>query len=304
MENSASNIEAGGQFRARIDGYFYNALFDDPAMHNGEEGDVYVQNLIREFDDGSRTASCGIDQCTNATCSTSTLLLFQNYTSMIEADTEYTLSIERTDDGRIICKLDDETQEYTILTNIYPAAVPFRRLYTRTQDANGNVSALFDDVYTDNEQPTADAGDNVTVDGGDEVTLTGMGSDNDSGIIAYMWRQTSGPDVTLTTAGAASIARGMPDNTVVVRTDSSTSVTSFTAPDVDRDEELNFELTVIDSDGGSSTDTVTVNVDDGGGGGGCTLGGDGSRDSTLLLILALLSLVHLYRRRSGITRHD
>jgi len=37
--------------------------------------------------------------------------------------------------------------------------------------------------------------------------------------------------------------------------------------------------------------------------GGCTLGGGDSKDTTLLLVLALLSLLHFYRRRPGVSRN-
>ena len=91
-----------------------------------------------------------------------------------------------------------------------------------------------------NTPPVADAGRDQTVDANTPVTLLGSGSDADGTIVSYRWRQTSGTPVALSGA--------------------STQTASFTAPDVDSDEELVFELTVTDDGGASDVDTVTVTV--------------------------------------------
>ncbi len=90
--------------------------------------------------------------------------------------------------------------------------------------------------------PVADAGpDQIIEDGGIEVTLDGSDSaDSDGTIVAYLWQQTDGPDVTLS------------DDTAVSPT--------FTAPDEDGPVSLTFELTVTDNDGLTDTDTCTVIV--------------------------------------------
>ena len=91
-----------------------------------------------------------------------------------------------------------------------------------------------------NTPPLADAGRDRTVDTETEVTLSGSGSDLDGTIVSYRWTQTSGTPVALSGA--------------------STRTASFTAPDVDADEELVFELRVIDDSGAWDMDTVTVTV--------------------------------------------
>ena len=91
-----------------------------------------------------------------------------------------------------------------------------------------------------NTPPVADAGRGQTVDENTLVTLSGSGSDADGMIVSYRWRQTSGTPVALSGA--------------------STRTASFTAPDVDADEELVFELTVTDDGGASDVDMVTVTV--------------------------------------------
>ena len=89
-----------------------------------------------------------------------------------------------------------------------------------------------------NTPPVADAGRDQTVDANTQVTLSGSGSDADGTIVSYRWTQTSGTSVLLT--------------------GSNTRTASFTAPDVDSDEDLVFQLTVTDNGGASDTDTVTV----------------------------------------------
>ena len=88
--------------------------------------------------------------------------------------------------------------------------------------------------------PTASAGPDQTVDEATLVTLPGSGSDPDGTIARYSWTQISGTPVALSGAN--------------------TRTASFTAPDVDSDEDLVFQLTVTDDGGASDTDAVTVTV--------------------------------------------
>src|SRR3989338_2388477 len=98
-----------------------------------------------------------------------------------------------------------------------------------------------------NTGPTADAGADQTVDSGAAVTLDGSASaDPDAGdTLTYAWTQTSGPEVTLSSATAAS--------------------PGFTAPEIGANDpaaELVFSLVVTDDKGNASdADTVTITVD-------------------------------------------
>jgi len=93
-----------------------------------------------------------------------------------------------------------------------------------------------------NLPPTANAGPDQTVDEGVTVTLDGSNSsDPDDGIASYLWNQTAGTPVTLSSTTAVQ--------------------PTFTAPNVGPSgASLSFQLTVTDSGGLQSTDVCTVNI--------------------------------------------
>ncbi|RUO44135.1 peptidase [Aliidiomarina taiwanensis] len=91
-----------------------------------------------------------------------------------------------------------------------------------------------------NQAPTVNAGEDMTVTSDDTVTLQGDASD-DVAIASWLWEQTAGPSVTLANAD--------------------TATATFVAPDVDENTNLEFQLTVTDSDGATASDTVVVTVE-------------------------------------------
>jgi hypothetical protein len=111
-------------------------------------------------------------------------------------------------------------------------------------DGNGGNDTDTVDILVQNvnQALVADAGSNQSVTEGDNVTLNGTASNDTDGTIAsYSWNQTSGTPVTLDNA--------------------TSSMASFTAPEVDSDGDvLTFELTVDDGNGGGDTDTADVSV--------------------------------------------
>jgi len=104
-------------------------------------------------------------------------------------------------------------------------------------ESNGSVS-----FFTGNLAPTADAGGEQTVEEGATVMLDGTGSgDQDGDSLTYSWTQTDGPDVTLANADSAN--------------------PEFTAPEVDNQTDLTFELTVDDGEA-TDTDTTVISITD------------------------------------------
>jgi len=91
-----------------------------------------------------------------------------------------------------------------------------------------------------NEVPKVNAGENQTIDELSTVELSGSVADIDGTITNYSWSQTTGTSVTLTESGNLN--------------------TSFTAPDIDSDETLVFELSATDNDGATVTDTVEIRL--------------------------------------------
>jgi len=89
------------------------------------------------------------------------------------------------------------------------------------------------------EGPIADAGDDQTVDAGSIIMLDGSGSYHTDGeITEYYWEQVSGPSVLLS--------------------DEESVMPTFTAPN--ETTTLSFDLSVNDSEGLQSSDTVVINV--------------------------------------------
>jgi hypothetical protein len=94
----------------------------------------------------------------------------------------------------------------------------------------------------DNQPPTADAGADQTVDEGTTVQLNASGStDPDADMLGYSWTQTAGPTVQLDIQD--------------------TATPTFTAPQVDSETTVTFDVTVSDGQA-SDTDTVNVSVQD------------------------------------------
>ncbi|MGI9220550.1 MAG: choice-of-anchor B family protein [Woeseiaceae bacterium] len=160
---------------------------------------------------------------------------------------EYTME----DDGVV-----EATESYELtLANVNGATI----------GARGTINVFVADGEGSNTAPNAVAGASQTVASGARVTLDGSGSNDPEGdSLTYQWSQISGDAVTLENASSATA--------------------TFTAPTVDSDRLLRFQLTVSDGQL-QNVGTVSVTVQRSGGFGN---NGGGGGAVTWLLLLGLL----------------
>ncbi|VAW88033.1 Chitinase [hydrothermal vent metagenome] len=95
-------------------------------------------------------------------------------------------------------------------------------------------------VHAVNIPPTVKAGNLKNVEAQATVNLLGSANDSDGNIVSYLWRQTSGPNVSLTDANKAKA--------------------TFIAPTVSQETKLTFELTVRDNENATASAFVNINV--------------------------------------------
>lgn len=118
------------------------------------------------------------------------------------------------------------------------------RLVVTDNDGATNTSAITVTVVNSdgNDSLTAVAANDFSADEDTVQTLNGSASTASNGtIVSYSWVQISGPTASLTAANQA--------------------VATFTAPSVDADALLVFQLTVTDNNGETDTDTITVTIE-------------------------------------------
>ena len=154
------------------------------------------------------------------------------------------------DDTQVETKnLDVSGDEFSGTVTVVPSQLPEDdetvELYLEPMSADDGPSTETVTIQItpreENDPPNADAGSNKTVSPAATVTLDGSdSSDPDSDSLSYSWTQTTGPSVTLD--------------------DAESPTPSFTAPTVETEARLGFELTVTDGHGHSDTAAVTITV--------------------------------------------
>ena len=93
-----------------------------------------------------------------------------------------------------------------------------------------------------NNPPTVDAGQDQTVDEGDAVTLSGTASDPEGDHLTYLWSHDSALSITVS--------------------NTTSQLTTFTAPAVNSDVTVTFVLSVSDGTNTDVTDQVTITIQD------------------------------------------
>lgn len=155
---SGSQLSSGALGVARIQGYYYN---DSRGPGSGQdynqyEGDVFAQVRLVLDDNGDLKANAWVDR-SNSNQTNFTTLFSQDFSTLIDFDTGYTLSIEFRE-PLLIFKCNDETLLYKITTPIYTPFGGHRMLRSRLYldpGESGYIKTQFDDIYVDSEQAQA-----------------------------------------------------------------------------------------------------------------------------------------------------
>ena len=168
---------------------------------------------------------------------------------------ELNASASDTDDGSIDSysweRLADDATTETVATTanfaLTTADIDLDTTYTyifTATDNSGASSSAADLIVTVNNSPTATVPANFEVNESTaDVELDGSGSTDtgSTGIASYVWQQ-------IGTGSTVSI------------NNSSSDIASFTAPIVNQDETLTFQLTVTDDDGASTSASTEVSI--------------------------------------------
>jgi len=149
---SSSQLSPGTRGNVRIQGYYYNDSRGPGSGlgYNQYEGDVFVRIHLQLLDNGALSAGYYIGR-SNANQTTYTDEFGQDFTTPINFDTDYTLSIEYKG-STLTFKCNGETLVYNIATPRYTPFGEHRRLRSRVYldpTEYGYIKAQVDDVYVD-----------------------------------------------------------------------------------------------------------------------------------------------------------
>ncbi|MFU1782997.1 PKD domain-containing protein [Haloarcula japonica] len=157
----------------------------------------------------------------------------------VDTDANGTLESDEALASKSVSLGTGETTEVTFENLDTDALAPESYTHGVVTDNDSETATVL--VEATNKPPTADAGESQTVKEGSAVTLNASGSsDPDEDALSYTWTQTTGPSATLSNPNA--------------------ETPSFTAPEVNKDSDLVFEVLVSDGNGGTATDTVNITV--------------------------------------------
>ena len=150
--SSDSVIDVGARGKVRLAGYFYNDRRGPGSglPHNGYEGDVWGQVEVVLRDDGTLVARAILapDEADGQT--TLAIFLDQTFSTSVQFDTDYVMSIEQTADGRIILTFNGESFIFQETGPMYPISEQSYQGFTARIYAGGTGGTLlveWDDVY-------------------------------------------------------------------------------------------------------------------------------------------------------------
>ncbi|SLM29162.1 exported hypothetical protein [Desulfamplus magnetovallimortis] len=152
--SSDSYASSGARGKFRIGSFFYNDSHGPGSgqSHNRLEGDVWAEFRLELNDTHSLKAIADITRVDDADDTVETILFCQEFTTVINFDTEYSMSMEFKD-GVFGFTLNDETWSYEVETPMYPPydygePILTSRLYLDPGE-DGLFKAILDDVMVE-----------------------------------------------------------------------------------------------------------------------------------------------------------
>lgn len=266
LNSGSTQVDSGTRSRARVGGFWYNDTFDSSATGNEWEGNVWAHIEVRQ-NGTDQSTECRVfaERFNDATGATQrTTLISQTLNDTCLLDTEYDLSIEKTDNSLVFRKDGAVVHTMSIATPSHPAkGQRLKVVRADTRGGIGSTHALFDDISTDYTAPSLSLNaqnsndedvaypQQAIVNEGELVTLTAAVT-NPGSISAYIWEQTAGPDVTI-----AAPRPGLANRIV----GSNNQTLSFTVPTGADTQTLQFKVTIIDNSGVESAQSFQMSVD-------------------------------------------
>ncbi len=148
---SDTQLSVGASGIARLGGYYYNETrgTGSGVDYNRYEGDVFAQIRLWYDSEGSTQAQAWIGRSDDADENNFTELFWHTFSTPVQLDTYYVLSITYEND-QIIFQCEDELAVFNIQTNAYPPYGMHRQLRTwlfADSGESGNFKASYDDIY-------------------------------------------------------------------------------------------------------------------------------------------------------------
>jgi hypothetical protein len=150
--SSDSVISVGARGKARLAGYFYNDRRGPGSglPYNGVEGDVWGQVEVNLRDDGTLFAKAFLGPDDADGINSIATFLDQTFSTSVQFDTDYVMSIEQTADDRFILTFNGESFIYQETGPMYPISELSYQGFTARIYAGGTGGTLlveWDDVY-------------------------------------------------------------------------------------------------------------------------------------------------------------
>lgn len=150
LVESSSYVSSGATVITRIGGWFYNDSRGEGSgqEHNGYEGDVWADNRIILDENNKLIAKAFLWRTNNADDTSDAELFGQEFSTPVNFDTEYTLSIEFTGTA-FVFKCNENVLSYQLTTPAYPPSENDIQLTSRIYADSGEfgyIKATFDDV--------------------------------------------------------------------------------------------------------------------------------------------------------------